>query len=836
MSSSAERKKKNQEVLDKLIPYKHLPRPEGASSAVWNYFLYDKDIHRTKAICTLCGSSITYLTEFTVQKSDKDDKSKEYRCSTGGLKDHLADVHHIWNMPEHLVIVQPKSTLNKNTITKFFDKQENTPSRDERIKAIAKFFVLSGVARDIITKDHCKEAFGLEWPKNLTKGEFERSIHLLANEIKLQIKQRLKGLCTCIEMDAGKKGQMDYNNVVGGGLFLESKVIDFSETEGNVTSEIKELYTRLEKEYECVFINSSSDNCKKWDQPLHKIAVDLGVIHTHDAPHSYNLAYSQTWVSSPKMILIFSKIMTSTKLIRNRKAIGREYAKYYQQEFETKKVLWPITPAGTRWSFKNNTWQRFLRTMKPILRVLDSNNWKNKKVKDLVKEPEFDEVMSLLKEIEFTDEEGNPFTQEAFQQQFEDERDEDEEEEIERQEDEKFGFDPEEQEYIHNIYHGFIHQHQVWCVRFQADRFSAQELVCWYQELRWISLSVQQWDEKKLPWITTLKMDYHKTAKQDITDLWLKFAKIVDQRSSQFNDRLLVILEELNPFPLGLQRSFTDGKDVVNDFIGNVSLDQSPAMLEDKADRMFNIGSKVTLKILHMKDKAAHNLTLEKVQEGLITDWTNWLDRSYWNGKYQGKNDPLSFWKWMSTQKYFPFLSHLMVELWRLSISSVNVERSFKDHGRILRPTRNRLAPAKQSDELMIVYNHKAFKRIDDRESRVCEAYSFHEKQYNLLKPDIRVETDFIAMIDGLAEISKKNKEIVKNQEDVIEEENEMESTTSGRTPLDQHVKKTRFWKAILENPEDALELIPKKRNPNSKKKRLYCDVTDDEDPDYKEE
>ena len=85
--------------------------------------------------------------------------------------------------------------------------------------------------------------------------------------------------------------------------------------------------------------------------------------------------------------------------------------------------------------------------------------------------------------------------------------------------------------------------------------------------MRIYCLRVQKWDPT-LDWTKNLKTTFHTTAKQDIQSIWIIFLRIMDGRSSQFNDRLVSICESLQPFPNGLQHSFVDHDEVIDSFFG----------------------------------------------------------------------------------------------------------------------------------------------------------------------------------------------------------------------------------------------------------------------------
>ena len=112
----------------------------------------------------------------------------------------------------------------------------------------------------------------------------------------------------------------------------------------------------------------------------------------------------------------------------------------------------------------------------------------------------------------------------------------------------------EEEEY-HNLYIGCLQRIGEFIKRTQEDQFSLLELVLLVKQIRYHSIAVQKWDSSTLGWIKDLKTKFHKIdeCKKDIQNCWFQFLKIMDQRSAQFNDKLIAVGEIFIPFYEGLK-------------------------------------------------------------------------------------------------------------------------------------------------------------------------------------------------------------------------------------------------------------------------------------------
>ena len=284
-------------------------------------------------------------------------------------------------------------------------------------------------------------------------------------------------------------------------------------------------------------------------------------------------------------------------------------------------------------------------------------------------------------------------------------------------------------------------------------------------------------------------MKFHKDARADITKFWKDLYCIIDQRSFQFNDRLISIIELFNVFPYELQSSFTDAEENWNFFIGNVSMDDAPSGNDSKIQVLWDVGIKLLQKVLKVKLNV--EMTLDAVRIKLCGEWLKFKEEKAKH--YTGPPNPINFWRWHKGQKYFPLLAVLVEELFQISVSSVDCERSFKTQSLIYTPERNRLSTSKLNEEMKIIYNKNASNKLEGRSERIEGCFLLNMKLCEVYRYKMFEEEEFIEEMDQYEE-----------PRNTVRKDKEKKQKTVEKTLLGRYVKKSKEWKSIENDPSYA--------------------------------
>jgi len=367
-----------------------------------------------------------------------------------------------------------------------------------------------------------------------------------------------------------------------------------------------------------------------------------------------------------------------------------------------------------------------------------------------------------------------------------------------------------EMEMINNFSIGFFQYVHEFMLKVQNHRLTLIEWTLLWKELRIYVALVQRWDKNDLPWIEKLQTRYHETAEKDLKDLWCCILSIMDTRSSQFNDRLVSIVESLFPFPIGLQHSYADNVDVLEKFLG-----KGPLPREDEREFMlWDLGPRVVHRIITLQASNSPGIVpiLDIVREKIHAELSLFHDRSTWTSSWIGKShDPIEFWDHQKST--FPYLSCLALSMFKLEVTNANVERSMKTLGSIVTTKRNSLSIAKINEEMMIKYNLKKYEQ---------NVKSFHRSKDFFCK----FETNY-------KEVWKITKELEKNVIDMIDNFAIVPPEVAQDQVTHQVVKlsrKTKLFELIEKNPD----YLPKKRSTRGTIRNYQVDE-DDDDEDYEE-
>ena len=319
-----------------------------------------------------------------------------------------------------------------------------------------------------------------------------------------------------------------------------------------------------------------------------------------------------------------------------------------------------------------------------------------------------------------------------------------------------------------------------------------------FKEFRLLALQINSWTETIIPfdWMKEIKYNWHKEAREDLKSIWLNFMKLIDCRSSQFNDKLICIMESLTPFPVGLQFSFSDHEEIIQDFFGQA---KDPGGIDAQGKILWDLGPKLLLRILKLKQKTSPEIkswTLEDIRMILIKEYRIFQERSSWAGCYKLADDPWSFWNFFATkQDYFPHLAILTLEIYKICVSNAGVERSFKTTSLILTDKRNRLLLPKLKEEMLILYNKDTSKSLNWLH-RILECHDSFVKLYKKCNlEDEILEKEIIHKIDLL-------------EDPRIKEQYKSKISTSISSSPSKQPKKTKIFQIIQENPD----YLPKKR------------------------
>jgi hypothetical protein len=225
----------------------------------------------------------------------------------------------------------------------------------------------------------------------------------------------------------------------------------------------------------------------------------------------------------------------------------------------------------------------------------------------------------------------------------------------------------------------------------------------------------------------------------------------MDSRSSQFNDRLVSVAESLFPFPIGLQHSYSDHEQVLENFLG-----KGPTPQEDERDYvLWDLGPRLVhrINILRSSNSPSVVPTLEIIREKMHNELSMFMDRSTWASSWIGRShDPLEFWDHQKAT--FPYLSCLALSLLKMEVTNANVERSMKTLGAVVTPKRNNIGVTKVNEEMIIKYNLKKYERNVKSFERTKDYFCLFEIRYkDVWKCSKEDEKKVIDMIDNFKSI-----------------------------------------------------------------------------------
>ena len=447
----------------------------------------------------------------------------------------------------------------------------------------------------------------------------------------------------------------------------------------NVANWLTCLFKKTQDKFDCIIVSWSNDNCSRIDSPMHIVSMKLGLLHPRCIPHAGNLSLKDLFASKHPVCVLANNLLRKMndlcKIVMNRKAPLKLFKESQTSMFllqglkKKPKIL--LRPSGTRWTCKTNGWIRFNELVEHVEYVLTKSKWKISAIHKMLRED-----IKKLVEDETLREMHSTFEEELEEQEpFQPDVNDDDADQEESNSLEEYKLSAMEQEQIHNFAIGFFSEVNKFMTKIQIHRLSLLEWMFLWKEARIYVARILKWDKLDLIWIKDIKLEYHATAKKEIQELWLEFMKIMDQRSSQFNDRLVSLCESFQPFPVGMQHSFVDHEEVMYSFLGKGETPEEP----QKNSQLWDLGPMLCLRLLEWKSKTSPLMlpTLDKLREDLHGEYSIFSERSTWMESWKGKSkDPLYFWDQKKTR--FPLLSLGVSSLMKIDVTNVNVERSMK--------------------------------------------------------------------------------------------------------------------------------------------------------------
>lgn len=688
---------------------------------------------------------------------------------------------------------------------------------------IAEFFVKSRLGREVINHPEIHEAFPNDCPKSFKLTQLEKSIttrsEVELNNMKIQLQFR----CVAGEIDGGRKMRRDFTSLLLGGKFIETFLLDFTETKENMKKWLTSMIKKQEEFFQTTIVSMCNDNCVRIDSPMHTVCINMGIMHPRCIAHSFQLSLGDIHKIKDDSICsqigtLMVKVNDSVKLIMNRK----EPLQKFKEEQVAHGIKHPkilLRPSGTRWSCKSGSMIRFNELLEPIVITFTKLKMKSKDAKKVLK----DDLKMLL------DPEIMEFVKEFEEEKLQEELIFSEDEEPSFSEIGVWSISPEEQEQIFNYSNGFYSLINPYIALFQLHRYSLMEWIFHYKELKFQCIQIQNWNHKVC---STIKTEFHETAKEDLQALWMSFLKRIDARSSQFNDRLLCIGEHFVPFSIGLQFSFTDWREVFDDFLG---FSEEPRSPEDKEGRLWGIGPIMLKKIL---DSNANNSplsapSLEDLQSQLREEHARYEDRGTWISNVNLGNKthlcPLQYWNQLRLK--FPNLSILATTVLTMEITISSTERSMKSLGSFVTEKRNRLGLQKVNEEMRIVFNSNTEKLNEERITRLNDVYNNFLKKYEDYKITVTEEKQWILALDAFPDPKKKTQVTQQSGKNSEQEQNREGDTNVVQQPQKTGMRKTKVYQIIAEDPD----YLPKVRITRSGKniQGMVHENSDSCDEDY---
>lgn len=218
--------------------------------------------------CKCCGKELVYI-------SINENGKKAWNTST--FTKHFGENgHNIHNFFNGKVLMISNNSISNGQTKLNFTKQ----SSDQQLKNIATYFATKSIPRDHYDCPQFKKAFSNDRPKGTDRSDLDSSIETISNEIFTEIKQKLTGTPSHLEIDGAKKAGKDYSTILLNGDFINTYLFNKTETKENLVKDLKERIEKLEIEYKTVVVCATNDNCIRIDAPMHSVCHILGIFHT----------------------------------------------------------------------------------------------------------------------------------------------------------------------------------------------------------------------------------------------------------------------------------------------------------------------------------------------------------------------------------------------------------------------------------------------------------------------------------------------------------------------------------------------------------------------------
>ena len=756
------------------------------ASLLWDNFFIIHETEHNYAVCRLCSPEMVKM-KFLFGDS------VQLRL----LREHLMKIHkiseaHLRNLDERVAQAQ--------SILKLLTKQ---PGREEKMKKLAIAFCMNSLPRSLIENTWFQQASDI--PENTRVEELEKHIAAVTNESLEKLKTSIKrNVCSC-QIDNWEHGSRYITGITINDLLWKLEEFHGKETKENVIEITSKHFKAMEATCDTVIISISADNCTKVDIPIALVCRELGIIHTRCVSHSLSLSIKDV-LSLPDFKDLLLKVNLISKIFKRKRharemLLSKQKAHFqqnptttsssnFQQNLikHTKPMLLKL-PNQTRWLGQLECWERFVVLLSFVRDCLNelkidpsfideyvnSNDYPNESNEDDDNDHDELQYVNMLKDFD------EPILQ------------------ISAREETK----------LSNFYVSCIRPLIVAVQEVQVSNFSLIELCYWWKQMIQKIIAVTKWDSSVLPWINNINLSpkLHPNAQSDIQHFWMEVGKTLDDRSNQFNDKIITIGEFLIPDPIGTKYSYLDDStNVINWFFGRGETPEEGY----QADCHWNVGPRLLKRINDVKnnlkpnaDEQENQKKLKEITEVLHSELSTYeLNISNWKLMTPSDkiNDPLAFWVYHQSEKYFPHLALLAHYILRVNCTNADVERVFKDTKNLLPSERNRLGTDKLFEEAVIKKNYHAEAITEKVHDRIANALSRHQER---VKYDNNEEDEMIRRLEEYyrEKTKRKRKKIDEIDEDVNE-------ALTANVPS----KKMKIFKEISKN---QTSIGP--RRPNSK-------------------
>ena len=731
--------------------------PKAKSSFIWDNFFEVYSLEPSYSLCLLCP---------------RDSEQRKVKFVFSGCthlkfcKAHLKDKHDI--SEEFIQNMEKTTTQGRNY---FRNLLTNEISSDERMRLHAISFCKNSLPRSLIEDGSFQKANNI--PSNTKIENLEKAIQSVAKECLKNLELCVKGGCCTIQIDCWENGNRYITGITCNGLLYKVFDVTDKETKENVIKVLTQHLKELELTFNTKILSISNDNCVKIDIPLALISTELAIIHTRCVAHGFSLSIKDIFKLFPDFKNLYNKANVISKIFRRRRE-AQELFKAKQQPKQPEptdqqltssstqsnskqKVLMLMLPNKTRWLGQLTCWQRLCKLMPEVRETLN----------ELMLDPSSIDKY-LLNEY--------PDDNDLYDTTNQEQQDEDHYiNEIKSSTDAILEINVIEQTKYLNYNTSCIEPLIGFMKEVQLSSFTLIEAVYFWQEIRQYIIAVFKWDSEYCPWINELNTNLriHPTAKEDIQSFWLMFGKILDERSAQFNDKLITVAEYLIPEPIGTKYSYMDDSSIViNWFFGR---GEAPE-LDQQADSHWNVGPRILKRILELRNNVM--LDTDEIEDKKLKQFIEILHKEMsvfelersWKIHTPNEKlmDPLEFWEFHKDQRFFPNLSLLAYYLLRVDVTNADVERLFKFCKNFLPPERNRLSTEKLNEEAIIKCNVDGGNKIEKVEERVKNSLEKHQKKMRYNNKD---EEQMIKKLEELdAQIRKKRK----RDEDQVDEDEDI--------------------------------------------------------------